>query len=165
MLGRRVGNHRLRWHQSCLPPGGASVPPDDSSEASGRRPPLSAELEGPQNFEAVGRFRVGVGVRSVVGQSWARDRHQRPRLAKRCINQRKLTRETDSKAPNSAELKGPRKLVRIRPESISSQMLGQKLGQTKPEKSGSAPVNRHTAIPNDSGPIGVFRRRSETFKL
>ncbi len=36
---------------------------------------------------------------SVLGKSWARDRYERPRLAKRCIDQRKLIRETDSKAP------------------------------------------------------------------
>ena len=34
----------------------------------------------------------------VCGQSWARDRYQRPRLEKRCINQPKLTRKTDYKA-------------------------------------------------------------------
>ncbi len=33
-----------------------------------------------------------------------------PGLKKRCINQRTLTRETDFKAPNSAELNGPPKL-------------------------------------------------------
>ncbi len=39
-------------------------------------------------------FSVGFG--PVFGQSGARDRYQRPRLEKRCINQRKLARETDS---------------------------------------------------------------------
>jgi hypothetical protein len=36
---------------------------------------------------------------SCFGQSWARDRYERPRLEKCCINQRKLYRETDPKAP------------------------------------------------------------------
>ncbi len=44
---------------------------------------------------------VLVGFGSVFGQSWARDRYQRPRLEKRRINQRKLTRETDSKVPKT----------------------------------------------------------------
>ncbi len=35
----------------------------------------------------------------VVGQSWDRDRYQRPRLEQRSIIQRELARETDSKAP------------------------------------------------------------------
>ena len=33
------------------------------------------------------------------GQSWARERAQRPRLEKCYINQRKLARETESKTP------------------------------------------------------------------
>ena len=41
---------------------------------------------------------VLLGFGPVFGQSWARDRYQRPRLEKRCINQRQLARETDSKA-------------------------------------------------------------------
>jgi hypothetical protein len=42
---------------------------------------------------------VLVGFGPVPSQSWARDRYERPRLAKCCINQRRSTPETDSKAP------------------------------------------------------------------
>ncbi len=35
----------------------------------------------------------------IFGQSWAQERAQRLRLEKRCMNQRKLAREIDSKAP------------------------------------------------------------------
>ncbi len=38
-----------------------------------------------------------VGFGPISGQSWARDRYQRPRLEKWYINQRKLSRETDFK--------------------------------------------------------------------
>ncbi len=69
----------------------------------------SAELKG----SVWGRFSVVFEL--AFGQSWARDRCQRPRLEKCCKNQPTLTRETDSTAPNSAELKGPPKLLRIRP--------------------------------------------------
>jgi hypothetical protein len=47
----------------------------------------------------------------------------------------------------SAELKGPRKGI-----CDFEQDLGQKLGQTKPKISGTAPTNRDTTIPNVSGP-------------
>ncbi len=50
----------------------------------------------PDVLGTFGRFWVGFG--PVSGQSWARDRYQRFRLEKRCINQPKLARETDSKA-------------------------------------------------------------------
>ncbi len=54
----------------------------------------------------------------------------------------------------SAELKGPRNLLRIRPENLDFQSdLGLKVGQTKPEISGTAPTARHTTLRNDSGPI------------
>ncbi len=33
--------------------------------------------------------------------------------------------------------------------------LALKLGQTKPKISGTVPANRHTTIPNDSGPTSV----------
>ncbi len=33
--------------------------------------------------------------------------------------------------------------------------LGPKLGQTQPNISGTVPTNRHTKIPNDSGPISA----------
>ena len=55
---------------------------------------------------------------------------------------------------NSAELKEPRKRLRIRPEIFDFEPdLGLKLGQTKPNISGTVPTNRHTTIPNDSAPI------------
>jgi hypothetical protein len=55
---------------------------------------------------------------------------------------------------DSSELKGPRTLLRMRPEIFDfGQDLGLKLGQTKPKISGTVPTNRHTTIPNDSGPI------------
>ncbi len=37
----------------------------------------------------------------VSGQSWAEEPAQRPRPEKRYMNQRKLNREIDSKAPNN----------------------------------------------------------------
>ena len=40
---------------------------------------------------------VFLGFWPVFGQSWAQEPAQRPRLEKCCINQRKLTREIDSK--------------------------------------------------------------------
>ena len=56
----------------------------------------------------------------------------------------------------SAELKGPRQLVRIRPEIFDFEPdLGLKLGQTKPNIPGTVPTNRHTTLPNDSGPISA----------
>ncbi len=60
---------------------------------------------------------------------------------------------------DSAELKEPRNLSRIRPEIFAFEPdLGLKLGQTKPKISGTVP-ERFWAN------FGVFRRRSETFKL
>ncbi len=60
------------------------------------------------------------------------------------------------KAPNSAELKEPGELVRIRPGIFDFEPdLGVKLGQAKPEISGAVPTNRHTTIPNDYGPTAV----------
>ena len=41
----------------------------------------------------------------IFGQSWAQERAQRPRLEKRYINQRRLAREIDSKAPNKLKSK------------------------------------------------------------
>ncbi len=56
---------------------------------------------------------------------------------------------------NSAELKGPRKLL-IRPEIIDFEPdVALKLGQAKPAISGTVPTNRHIAIPNGSGPISA----------
>ncbi len=56
----------------------------------------------------------------------------------------------------SANLKGPRKLVRIRPEIFDfDRDLGLTLDQTKPKISGTVPTDRHTTIPNDSGTISA----------
>ncbi len=63
---------------------------------------------------------------------------------------------TSRDVPDSAELKGPRKLLRIRPGIFEFEPdLGLKLGQTKPKISGTVPTNRHTTIPNDSGPVSA----------
>ncbi len=56
----------------------------------------------------------------------------------------------------SAELKWPRKLLRIWLEIFEFEPeLGPKLGQTKPKIAGVVSTNRHTMIPNDSGPISA----------
>jgi hypothetical protein len=56
----------------------------------------------------------------------------------------------------SAALKGPRKLLRIRPAIFDVEPdLGLTLWQTNPRKSGAAPTNRHATIPNDSGPVSA----------
>ncbi len=56
----------------------------------------------------------------------------------------------------SAELKGPRNILRIRPEIFGFEPdLGLKHGQTKHNISGTEPTNRHTTIPNDSGPMSA----------
>ncbi len=61
-----------------------------------------------------------------------------------------------AKDHDSAELKGPRKLLRIRPGIFDFEPdLGLKLGQTEPEISGTAPTDRHTTIPNDSAPTSA----------
>ncbi len=117
----------------------------------------SAELKGPGKLlilvgfgSVFGRFWVG------FGQSWAPDRCQRPRLEKHFINQRKLTRETDSKAPNSAELKGPRKRLRIRQEIFEFESdASLKRRQTQPKIHGAVPTDRHTTVPNGSGPVSA----------
>ena len=62
----------------------------------------------------------------------------------------------DFKAPNSAELKGLRKLLRIRPEICDFEPdLGLKRSQTKPHIYGTVPTNRRTTIPNDYGPMSA----------
>ncbi len=44
----------------------------------------------------------------------------------------------------------------IRPEVFDFEPeLGLKLGQTEPKISGTVPTNRHTTIPNDSGPVSA----------
>jgi hypothetical protein len=58
---------------------------------------------------------------------------------------------------SSAELKGCRKLLRIRPEIFDFEPdEGLKLGQTKLKTTGTVPTNRHTTIPIDSGPEAVL---------
>ena len=45
----------------------------------------------------------------------------------------------------------------MRPEIVDFEPdLGLKLGQTKPKISGTVPTDRHTTIPNDSGPIPAW---------
>ncbi len=57
---------------------------------------------------------------------------------------------------HSAELKSPRNLARIRTELFDFEPeLGLKLDRYKPKISGTVPTNRHTMIPNDSGPIAA----------
>ncbi len=52
--------------------------------------------------------------------------------------------------------KGPRKRLRIRPQVVDFEpTLSLKLGQTKPNESGTVPTNRHTTILNDSGLISA----------
>ncbi len=57
---------------------------------------------------------------------------------------------------HSAQLKGPRTFLRIRPGIFDfGPDLGLKLGQTKPKIPGTVPTDRHTSIPNDSGSISA----------
>jgi hypothetical protein len=67
--------------------------------------------------------------------------------------------ETLCKCPtglHAAELKGPRKRLRIRPELLDYEPdSGLKLGQTTPNISGMIPTNRHTPIPSDYGTISA----------
>ncbi len=54
----------------------------------------------------------------------------------------------------AAELKGPRKLLRIWPAIFDFESdLGRKRSQAKPKIPGRVPTDRHTTIPNVSGPI------------
>ncbi len=54
----------------------------------------------------------------------------------------------------SAQLKGPRKLLRIRPGIFDFDSdFGRKRGQTKPKIHGTVPTDRDTTTANDSGPI------------
>ncbi len=69
------------------------------------------------------------------------------------VNLVRVVQQTDR---DSAELKGPRKLLRIRPGIFDFEPdLGLQLGQTKPNISGTVPTNWHTMIPNDSWPISA----------
>ncbi len=67
----------------------------------------------------------------------------------------------------SAELKGPRNFLRIRPGIFEFKPESTlKLGQTKPQISRTVPTNRHTTIPTDSGPIpACFDDVPKLFKL
>ncbi len=56
----------------------------------------------------------------------------------------------------SAELEGPRKLLRIWPEIFEFEPhVGLKRSQTKPKIPGTVPPDRDTTIPNDYGPISA----------
>ena len=87
-------------------------------------------------------------------------RQTRPRPV-RCINLRcptipEVVAVSAAAVPRSAELKEPRTFLRIRPGIFDFEPdLGLKLSQTKPKISGTLPTNRHTTIPNDSGPISA----------
>ncbi len=60
------------------------------------------------------------------------------------------------KAKGSAELKEPRKLLRIKPGIFDfGPDLFLKRGQTNPQIPGTEPTNRHTTIPNVSGPVSA----------
>ncbi len=57
---------------------------------------------------------------------------------------------------SSAELKRPRKLVRIRTGIFDFDPdLGLKRRQTKPKIHGTVPTDRHTTVASDSGPIST----------
>ncbi len=57
----------------------------------------------------------------------------------------------------SAELKGPRQLLRIRPDMFDFEPeLGSEPSSTQPKIRGTVPTDRHTTSPNDSGPISVY---------
>ncbi len=84
------------------------------------------------------------------------------RVSKHLADSRIVTRKSliacfpEETEQDSAELKGPPKPLRIRPEIFEVEPdLGLKLGQTKPEIPGTVPTNRHTTIPNDSGQISA----------
>ncbi len=65
------------------------------------------------------------------------------------------SRAPDS-TPNSAELKGPGKLLGIRPEIFDfGPESGLKDSKTKPRIPGTVPTDRHTTIPNDPGPMSA----------
>ncbi len=67
-----------------------------------------------------------------------------------------LVPRQELRGTNPAEIKGPRKVWRIRQEISNFEPdLGLRLGTTKPNTSGTAPTNWYTTIPNDSGPISA----------
>ncbi len=88
----------------------------------------------------------------VSNQSWPRCR-----LAAPCFHH----------VPFTAKLKSARQLPRIRPGIFDiDPEWGLTRGQTTPKISGTVPTNRHTTIPNDSGPISArFGHDPQIFKL
>ncbi len=74
----------------------------------------------------------------MFGQSWAQERAQRPRLEKRYINQRKLTREIDSKAPML-------KVRLVGPEIVGSGPLSARGGLGKAPAGASLDLHRFSA--------------------
>ncbi len=79
------------------------------------------------------------------------------RKMSRCQGVSRLTSNVQrASIDDSTELQGPRELLRIRPEIFDFEPdLKLKLGQTTPKISGTVPTDRHTTIPNDSGPISA----------
>ncbi len=65
------------------------------ADAAGHRGPSRASPLGTYIYIYIYISFIGFG--RMFGQSWAQERAQRPRLKKRYINQRKLSREIDSK--------------------------------------------------------------------
>ncbi len=56
----------------------------------------------------------------------------------------------------SAELEGPRKLLRIHPDLFDFGLpLGLKASKSNPKTPGTVLTDRHTTIPKDSGPNSV----------
>ena len=80
---------------------------------------------------------------SVFGQSWAQEPAQRPRLEKRCINQRKLAREIDSKA-----VWAPIKIYIV--YDVGGSKIPSKAPPRGPESTPRAQKRSPRAIPNDS---------------
>ncbi len=57
---------------------------------------------------------------------------------------------------DSAELKGPGRLLRIRPEIINvGPKSAPKPDETKPKMPGAVPTNRHKPMPIDFGPVSL----------
>ncbi len=63
----------------------------------------------------------------------------------------------------SAELKGPRKLLRIRPGIVDVRPKWPPTpDKAKPKMPGAVPTNRNKPMPIDVGPVSVFRPRSKS---